>query len=227
MKASAGDHWRRLFCGARMRDGAEAATTCALFTCGGLNKRYSRQRRTQTCLRSNHRTIPPFFGGGLGYNPLHCASNRINLQKTVNILCLFAAQTSDATVRGVMKKLTRNFPWPRALCVIDMAWLFLTAISLALVGAGSALASEPSVVLFVESNVADYRQLATGAGSGFDVVVLDAGQDGLRQMADALEGRKNIAAVHVISHGARGALDLGALILDRATLVQRGADLAR
>ena len=62
---------------------------------------------------------------------------------------------------------------------------------------------------------------------GVDVVLLDAKGDGLSQMVDVLTARKNISAVHLISHGVKGALDLGALTLDRQTLRDRGADLKR
>lgn len=126
-----------------------------------------------------------------------------------------------------MKKLTRKFAFLQALCCIGLAWIFLTAASSALAGAPLAPAFQPPGILFIESNVADYQQLMAEAGADFEVVLLDAQADGLRQMADVLAERKNLAAVHLISHGTKGALGLGSLTLDRQALRERGADLAR
>ncbi|WP_436135403.1 IPTL-CTERM sorting domain-containing protein [Acidovorax sp. LjRoot129] len=81
--------------------------------------------------------------------------------------------------------------------------------------------------MFIESDVADYQQLAADASASLEVVVLNAREDGLRQIADALVGRRNVPAVHLISHGAPGVVNLGSLKLDRNALVQRSTDLAR
>ena len=131
--------------------------------------------------------------------------------------------------RDLMRGFTRPLT-ERGLC---LSWL--AALALVLCGAaGAELAAphsvgdpQPAPVLFIESNVPDYQQLAADAGPGLEVVLLDARQDGLRQMAEALADRHEVPAVHVISHGTSGALDLGTLRLDRPGLVQRSADLAR
>ena len=80
-------------------------------------------------------------------------------------------------------------------------------------------------ILFVEDNVADYRELIGNGTDHMDVVVLDGEHDGLRQIAQALETRRDIAGLHLISHGAPGSLQLGSLQLDRQQLNERGADL--
>ena len=58
-----------------------------------------------------------------------------------------------------------------------------------------------------------------------DVVVLDGERDGLRQIAQALETRHDIAGLHLISHGGPGSLQLGSLQLGRQQLNERSADL--
>lgn len=126
-----------------------------------------------------------------------------------------------------MKKLTRNFASWHALLSIALAWILFAPGTSAIATARLPSALQPTGVLFIESNVGDYQQLAASVSLGIDVVVLDAKGDGLSQMADALAGRKNISAIHLISHGVKGALDLGALTLDRETLLERGADLKR
>ncbi|RYE38497.1 MAG: DUF4347 domain-containing protein, partial [Hyphomicrobiales bacterium] len=88
-------------------------------------------------------------------------------------------------------------------------------------------ALRPVGILFIEGNVADYEQLVHGASSSLEVVVLNANGDGLKQMADALSERKNIPAVHLISHGRPGMLDLGSLAFDAEALEHRRSDVAR
>lgn len=80
-------------------------------------------------------------------------------------------------------------------------------------------------IVFIEDNVPDLDTLLHGFGAGKEVVVLDARADGLQQIVDALQGRSGIDALHIISHGAAGALNLGALTLDAASLNAHGAEL--
>ena len=69
-------------------------------------------------------------------------------------------------------------------------------------------------VIFVDAGVEDQQALlknlqVAGPGVVREVVQIDAQSNGLRQMADSLRGRRGIDAIHVISHGASGRLDLG------------------
>ncbi|MDI1360041.1 MAG: DUF4347 domain-containing protein, partial [Methylobacter sp.] len=81
-------------------------------------------------------------------------------------------------------------------------------------------------IMFIESNVADYQMLIDGAKPGTEVHVLDAGQDGLAQMAQILDGRSGIDAIHIMSHGSEAAVGLGALTLTAQNLSTHAADLA-
>jgi len=74
-----------------------------------------------------------------------------------------------------------------------------------------------SEITFIESNVADLQTLLTGL-AGSEVHVLDAGQDGLQQIAAMLAGRGGVDALHIISHGATAAVNFGALRLDGSNL---------
>jgi len=80
-------------------------------------------------------------------------------------------------------------------------------------------------ILFIESNVADYQTLIDGAKLGTEVHVLDAGQDGLAQMAQILDGRSGIDAIHIVSHGSGGALLLGSVTLTAQNLGEHTAEL--
>ncbi|WP_034408861.1 Ig-like domain-containing protein, partial [Comamonas thiooxydans] len=81
-------------------------------------------------------------------------------------------------------------------------------------------------VVFVDSNIKDYEQLISGLKPGTEVVVLDANKDGLQQIADYLDGRSGIDAIHIISHGSEGQVLLGTSVLDTGSVQQRADDLA-
>lgn len=70
-------------------------------------------------------------------------------------------------------------------------------------------------VVFVDSRVPDPQSFAL---NGREVVVLDAQQDGLEQIAAALNGRTGVATVHIISHGGDGYLTLGQGAVDANAL---------
>ena len=93
----------------------------------------------------------------------------------------------------------------------------------------SALPASPvqrTEIVFVESNVADYRTLIRDIDPALEIHVLDAGADGLAQIAQILAGRSGIDAIHLISHGAEGVLQLGAVTLNDDTLQSRATALA-
>lgn len=91
--------------------------------------------------------------------------------------------------------------------------------------------SETSVVqrteiVFIESNISDYQTLLSGVIPGMEVHVLDATTDGLAQMAQILAGRTGIDAIHVISHGAQGSLQLGTNDLTAQNMASHATELA-
>ncbi|MDF3129968.1 DUF4347 domain-containing protein [Kiritimatiellaeota bacterium B1221] len=64
-------------------------------------------------------------------------------------------------------------------------------------------------VLFLDSGVAEAEMLRNGVRSGVEVIMLDRGRNGLEQIAETLRGRRNLLAVHVVSHAKPGQLLLG------------------
>nr|WP_255521097.1 Ig-like domain-containing protein [Chromobacterium sp. ASV5] len=89
---------------------------------------------------------------------------------------------------------------------------------------GGQAANAPQVV-FVESDVVNYQSLLSQMPPGMEVVVLDAGKDGLSQIAEWAKTHHGYAAIHVISHGQSGDLMLGSVELTTAKLDSRQADL--
>lgn len=78
--------------------------------------------------------------------------------------------------------------------------------------------TSPKEIVFIEHNVTDYRTLRDGVTPGTEVHVLDAAKDGLAQMARILAGRTGMDAIHLLSHGAAGQINLGAVTLSNGNL---------
>jgi Domain of unknown function (DUF4347) len=73
-------------------------------------------------------------------------------------------------------------------------------------------------IAFVDRQVANYQQLVSGIRARIDVVFLDPLVDGVQQITQELSKRKGLAAVHVISNGAIGRIQLGKSELSMQTL---------
>ncbi|HYL19236.1 MAG TPA: DUF4347 domain-containing protein, partial [Burkholderiales bacterium] len=84
-------------------------------------------------------------------------------------------------------------------------------------------------VVFVDTATPDYNKLVADieAQSGLErqlrVVLLDAHADGIQQISAALADLKDVSAVHIISHGADGAVQLGEATLNLTTLAENAA----
>ena len=76
----------------------------------------------------------------------------------------------------------------------------------------------PAEIVFVDPAVPDYATLLAGMDANIEVVMLDGGKDGVQQIASALAGRTGIDAIHIISHGEAGALQLGTGTLNAETM---------
>ncbi|MFT0868268.1 Ig-like domain-containing protein [Pseudomonas sp. CAM1A] len=82
-------------------------------------------------------------------------------------------------------------------------------------------------VVFIDSAVSDYQKLIAGLPAGVEVVVLDNGKDGFKQIADYLNGRSDVTSVDIISHGDSGYVYLAGNAIWANQLASHGADLAR
>ena len=87
-------------------------------------------------------------------------------------------------------------------------------------------------LIFIDRGVEDAQHLADqirhAAGDHvlFDVIML-GDDDGMAQISRALAAAHDLGAVHIISHGSAGALELGEVRLDAARLAIDGAAVAR
>lgn len=72
--------------------------------------------------------------------------------------------------------------------------------------------------VFIDARVADSGQLEAAMRAGLHALVLDPERDGIGQIRAALAEAGPVDAVHLVGHGAEGALELGSTRLDSATL---------
>ena len=80
-------------------------------------------------------------------------------------------------------------------------------------------------VVFVDSQVANLAELLAGLSGNAEVVILDASKDGLQQMADYLQGRSGLDAIHLLSHGADGTVQMGNVWLSSGNLAEHSTAL--
>ncbi|KPK18190.1 MAG: hypothetical protein AMJ67_11060, partial [Betaproteobacteria bacterium SG8_41] len=81
-------------------------------------------------------------------------------------------------------------------------------------------------LVFVDSAVRNPAELLKGISPDAQVIFIEAGQDGIQRISEVLAGRENIQAVHIISHGADGAVKLGNLWLQDSNLSQHAEAIA-
>ncbi len=80
-------------------------------------------------------------------------------------------------------------------------------------------ADKGAAIVVIDSAVPNYELLRESAmRAGAEVYVLSSERDGLAQIADILQGRVDIASLHIVSHGMSTALSLGNSGIDFDTL---------
>ncbi|MFK8401434.1 DUF4347 domain-containing protein [Pseudomonas sp. BGr12] len=95
-----------------------------------------------------------------------------------------------------------------------------------LAAAPTASSDQRHEVVFVDSKVANYQQLVASLKPGTEVVVLDGNKDGLQQIAQYLNGRTGIDAIHILSHGEEGEVHLGNTVLSADNLASKASQLS-
>ena len=83
-------------------------------------------------------------------------------------------------------------------------------------------------IVFVDPSVEGSDQLLAdllgNTERSVEVHLLDGSADGIEQIAAALNGRDDVDAIHMISHGSRSELRLGTAVLNAATMQGEYAD---
>src|SRR3569623_399829 len=73
-------------------------------------------------------------------------------------------------------------------------------------------------VVFIDTSVADYQTLIDGVRPGVEIELIDGAKNGLDQIAMWAETHTGYDAIHILSHGSEGQVNLGTALLDDATL---------
>ncbi|WP_218585602.1 DUF4347 domain-containing protein [Pseudomonas sp. Marseille-P9899] len=136
---------------------------------------------------------------------------RIMFDASVGVVAQDAAQaTSEPTADSTSK---------------DTASAAASADTRSTQGTQGSQASQRQEVVFVDGQIGNVQQLLTGLSSNAEIVVLDPTKDGLQQMADYLQGREGLDAVHLLSHGADGTVQVGNVWLASSNLSEHRAAL--
>lgn len=83
-----------------------------------------------------------------------------------------------------------------------------------------------SEVVFVDTTISNYQQLIDDIKAKgnpdrhIEIVTLDSNQNGISQITEILSHYKNLDAVHLISHGSDGSIDIGSDQLNFQSLIQ-------
>ncbi|ABR47724.1 cell wall/surface repeat protein [Alkaliphilus metalliredigens QYMF] len=110
-----------------------------------------------------------------------------------------------------------------ALIILIVICLGMPVFATASVG----LEGESTEVAIVDTSVQDYKILVESAkNAGLEVILIGEGE-GVKDLAEALEGRSNIDALHIFSHGDVGQVFLGGDVLSSETLEVHANTLAR
>ena len=75
-------------------------------------------------------------------------------------------------------------------------------------------------LVVIDPSVDNWDVLVTGVNSGSKTILLDRGQDSIQQIDRLIKKYKNVANLHLVSHGTPGGLKLGSSNLDIETLNQ-------
>ncbi len=79
-------------------------------------------------------------------------------------------------------------------------------------------------LVFIDTTVDGYQTLLAGIDPSAEVVLLNANRDGVEQIAEALAGRTDLDAIHLVSHGDQAELHLGTARLTVDSMLGKYAD---
>ncbi|WP_160167686.1 DUF4347 domain-containing protein [Methylomonas sp. MK1] len=96
----------------------------------------------------------------------------------------------------------------------------------------SASETSRNEIVFVDTRVLGYESLLNDikrsdvSDRNLEIITLDSSTNGIQQITQILAERDNLDAVHIISHGSDGSLDLGNSQLNFDTLIQNQTDIS-
>ncbi|MDD9908469.1 MAG: Ig-like domain-containing protein [Ahrensia sp.] len=73
-------------------------------------------------------------------------------------------------------------------------------------------------IAFIAPDVEDIETLLGTLPAHVETVLLEPGRDGVAQMSEVLSGRADLGAIHIVSHGSEGQLELGNAVLNASSM---------
>ena len=134
----------------------------------------------------------------------------------------------SAGLEGVLAAQTLDEPQPAGETTVIEQTLNLPASV-----DGASVADESGLeLIFIDSDTPEYQALLDDLlqypdeSTRYEVIVLDNTADGIEQITAALDKYTNLSAVHILSHGADGAIDLGGSQLDADTVAANAEEIS-
>ena len=87
-------------------------------------------------------------------------------------------------------------------------------------------------LVFIDTDVENYQDLLNDIlaqseeGRNIEVILLDNERDGIEQITETLANYQNLDAIHLISHGSSGNVDIGNTLLNSDSLNQNQAQIS-
>ncbi len=82
-------------------------------------------------------------------------------------------------------------------------------------------------IVFIDSHIANHQSLIAQLPQGTQAIILDAYRDGIEQILVALQGKANLDAIDILSHGSPGTITLGSGVLSNDNLDDYAEQLAQ
>ncbi|MCP4857295.1 MAG: DUF4347 domain-containing protein, partial [Fuerstiella sp.] len=131
-------------------------------------------------------------------------------------------ESESATNGDIAEQTTRDHesPTSQPLATTDAALMLLDNLLVNSPDEFSATDSEDTTrslaneIVFLDTAVDDYETLMAGIDPEAQIVLLDSSRDGVEQIAETLEGRTGLDAIHIVSHSTDGRVKLGETWLD-------------
>lgn len=86
-------------------------------------------------------------------------------------------------------------------------------------------ASAANNLVFIDSSISHYQELATAVKPGTEVYLLNPLEDAVQQITQILLGKTDVASLSILSHGSAGSLQLGATSLNSGTIASYASQL--
>ncbi|SCY42558.1 DUF4347 domain-containing protein, partial [Alkaliphilus peptidifermentans] len=109
--------------------------------------------------------------------------------------------------------------------LLKLTFCILMLIALMTTGTITVYGSFADEIAFIDGALQDYEILRDSIPKGIQAVVLDAKKDGIEQMSEYLQNKRDLDAIHIISHGDVGEIRVGTAVLSSKTLESYSEEL--